>query len=192
MPGVIAIVTVSAVEVCTPSLTVKLNTKEAFEETTCGAVNVGDAAVVELKVTVRPPVWVHAYVKPTPSGSVPEPDNVTVAPSATEDWSVPALAVGASLVPGVIDTDTVSAAELLDPAVTIKLNWRVAFEVTTCGAVNVGEAAVVELKVTVRPPVWVHAYESVSPSGSEPEPDSVTVAPSATEDWSAPAFAVGA
>ena len=60
VPGVIEMVTVSAVEVFTPSLTVKLNTKEAFEETTCGAVNVGDAAVVELKVTVRPEVCDHA------------------------------------------------------------------------------------------------------------------------------------
>ena len=68
--------------------------------------------------------------------------------------------------PGVTVMLTVSATELFDPAVTTRLNTRVELAVTTCGAVNVGEAAVVELKVTVGPEVWVHAYESDSPSAS--------------------------
>ena len=84
VPAVTVMVTVSAVEVCTPSLTVKLNTKEALVSSSLGAVNVGEAAVVELKVTVVPLVWVHAYVKATLSGSLLEvPVRVTVAASAT-------------------------------------------------------------------------------------------------------------
>ena len=118
------------------------------------------------------------------------PFSVTASPSTTV-WSSPALAVGAVLLLAVIVT--VSAAEVLPPAVTVRLKVSVtvwpAFRV---GAVKVGLAAVALLSVTVVPAVCVQAYVSASFSGSLlPLPSSVT-------DWalatvrSAPALAVGA
>ena len=88
---------------------------------------------------------------------MPEPDSETVAPSATGFWSSPASAVGASLAPAVTVTVTVSAEEVFTPSLTVKLNTKEALAASCVGAVNVGPAAVVELKVTVDPLVWVHA-----------------------------------
>ena len=64
------------------------------------------------------------YVRVVPSGSLePDPSRVTVAPSATV-WSVPALAVGASLsADTVIVTESVTA--LLTPSVTDTWNTSV-------------------------------------------------------------------
>ena len=58
---------------------------------------------------------------------------------------------------------TVSAAEVLPPAVTVRLKVRVAAEE---GAVNVGLSAEALLRVTVGPAVWDQAQVRVSPSGS--------------------------
>ena len=78
---------------------------------TSGAVNVGLAALEELRVTVGPPVCVHAWTRDDSSGSVLAPPlSVTVAPSATV-WSEPAFAVGAAFASPRTVTFTASAAE---------------------------------------------------------------------------------
>ena len=56
---------------------------------------------------------------------------------------------------------------------------------------KVGAAALESLSVTLGPPVWIQLYVSAWPSGSTPEPASVTTAFSLTV-WSGPAAAVGA
>ena len=92
-------------------------------------------------------------------------------------------------------TVTVAPCSLNRPpaSVTRRVNVSIASSVSPLGAANVVTAAVGADSVTVAPPVCVHAYCSVSPaSGSWPEPVRVTVAPSSTPVWSAPAFAVGA
>ena len=83
------------------------------------------------------------------------PSRVTTAASATV-WSGPALAVGAVLFCTVIVT--VSAADVLPPAVTVRLkvSVSVAFPVTV-GAVKVGRCALVLLSVTFVPAVCVQA-----------------------------------
>ena len=61
------------------------------------------AAVAFDKATLCCPVSVCRHWNPSvagvssASGSVPLPDKVTGAPSATSDWSAPAFAIGASL-----------------------------------------------------------------------------------------------
>ena len=102
------------------------------------------------------------------------------------------MAVGASFAPAVTVTVTVSAADVLPPAVTVRLKVRVASAASCAGAVKVGFSAVALLRDTVAPAVCVHAQVSVSPSGSLLAlASSVTAAASATV-WSAPALAVGA
>ena len=59
-PAVTVIVTVSAVEVFTPSETVRENTSEALDSSSVGAVKVGLCAVEELRDTVVPEVWLQA------------------------------------------------------------------------------------------------------------------------------------
>ena len=113
-----------------------------------------------------------------------------MAASATR-WSAPASARGAVLFRTVIVT--ASAAEVLPPAVTVRLKVSASvWPEATVGAVKVGCWAVALLRVTVVPPVWVQAQVSVSPSGSLlPLPSSVAGRPPATVR-SGPAFAVGA
>ena len=90
------------------------------------------------------------------SGSwLPPPSSLAHMPSATVR-SLPASAVGGSLMPARTATVTVSGEEVLPPLVTVRENASVP-SVGNCGAVNVGLAAVGELSVTVGPAVCVHA-----------------------------------
>jgi hypothetical protein len=53
-----------------------------------------------VKDTISPEVWLQLYVDTEPSVSVPVPYKLTVVGNVI-DWSVPALAVGATFVGGV-------------------------------------------------------------------------------------------
>ena len=125
--------------------------------TTCGAVNAGISAAASLRVTVGPPVCVHAYLMTWFSRSeLALPSSVTVAPSATV-WSAPADAVGAVFSPSRTVMSTVSVEVRPPGSVTVSENVSVASAVTA-GASKVGPAALAELRVTVGvPAVCVHA-----------------------------------
>ena len=181
-------VTVSAAEARPPgSVTVRLKVR-SVSAVTLGAVKVGHAVAAPVRFTVgEPPVWVQAYVSVWFSGSLlPLPSRLTAAPSRTVRSS-PASAVGAVLACTV--TVTVSAVDVLPPAVTVRLNVSVAAE---DGAVKLGFGAALFESLTDVPAVWVQAYLRTSPSGSLlPLPSRVAVAPVATVR-SGPASAVGA
>ena len=166
----------SSVALSEPSLTVNRNVS-AVLTVTSGAVNVGDAALVLLSVTVGPAVCVQAWLTLSPSGSeLPEPSSVTVAPSSTV-WSGPAAAVGARFTCRTVTVT--SSVALREPSLDVRRNVNVVSSVTS-GAGNVGDAALASLSVTVGPAVCVHEYVTSSPSGSLPEPASVTVVRSST------------
>ena len=118
--------------------------------------------------------------------------NVAASPSVT--GLVPAETVtSGSGVSATTATDTTSSSYSLPASVTRSLKVRVASSISSVGAAKVVVADDAADSVTVGPPVWVHAYVSVSPaSGSSPAPLSVTVAPSSMPTWSSPAAAVGA
>ena len=78
-------------------------------------------------------------------------------------------------------------------SVTRRVNSSTASPASPVGAANVVTADDGADSVTAAPSVWVHAYRRASPaSGSSPVPLRVTVAPSSTSGWSAPASAAGA
>ena len=179
-------VTVSAVDASPPeSVTTRLKVSVVSAETD-GAVKLGFGQVALARVTAGVLVCVQAYVSVWFSGSLLAPPlSVTVAPSTTVR-SAPASAVGAVFACTV--TVTVSAVDVLPPAVTVRL--KVSVE-AAAGAVKLGFAVVAPDSVTVVPPVWAQAYVSASPSGSLLLlPSSATEAPVATVR-SVPASAVG-
>ena len=129
------------------------------------------------------------YERVSPSGSdEPAASSETDIPSSTV-WSGPASAVGGSLV-GWTVISTVSASVPPLPSLTSTSNVSVV-AVSTSGAANDGVAAFPSWSETDGPPVWVHEYEMVSPSGSdEPVASKLTDVSSSTV-WSGPASAVG-
>ena len=80
-----------------PSDTVNMKVKVSpFGYCSGGAVNVAMAPEALLIVTEVPTVWVHAYVRASPSGSEDVvPSNVTVPPSLTTEGVAVADAMGA-------------------------------------------------------------------------------------------------
>ena len=63
---------------------------------------------------------------------------------------------------------------------SLTTNWNVSVPAAE-GAVNVGCTTVLLDNVTAVPPVWLHRYDSESPSESKlPDPSSVTTAPAPT------------
>ena len=131
-------------------------------------------------------------MSPVSGSALPEPSRVTLVPAVT-DWSAPAFAVGGVFVAvGATVTDMVSLPSRL-PSLAVRPKVRVVVA-ATAGAVNDTSPFVpVPESVTRGVPSAACPQDSVtlSPSGSVPEPDSVTVAPAVT-DWSGPAFATGA
>ena len=116
-----------------------------------------------------------------PSGSVPEPASVTLAAAATV-WSGPALAVGFWFgVAGAAVTLMTTSSVAVPPRLSVTVRRKPSATLLLwLGAVKVGLAALALLSVTVVPEVCVQAKLAMVPSGSVPEPASVTLAAEAT------------
>ena len=176
--GETVIVTVSVAIPPSSSLTSTSNVS-VVEVSMAGAVNEGVAAFAFWRETDGPAVWVQAYERVSPSGSdEPVASSVTDVPSLTV-WLGPASAVGGSFVGWtVISTVSVS----VPPLSSLTSTWKVSVvAVPASGAVNDGVAVLAFWSETDGPLVWVQAYESASPSGSdEPVASNETDAPSST------------
>jgi hypothetical protein len=183
------IVTVAAVLLTVPSLTIRLNTYAP----SWSGVNVGFTAVALDKVAMLPKgvdVNDQVYVSVSLSASVlPLPSSVTTEPVATF-WSIPAFATGAEL-PVAAVIVTVSAALSTVPSFTVRLSTYV----PSLSAVNVGLTTLALDKIAALPPgaevndqVYVNAFPSASvlPLAFRVTDDPVAMF------WSGPAFAAGA
>ena len=179
------IVTSSVSEPPWLSRTVSRNVR-AVLAVTSGAVNVGDATLELLSVTLGPARWLHEYLRGSPSGSLPEPASVTVVRSFTIRL-FPASAVGSRFT---FLTVTVTwSVSLSDPSLTVSSN-RISESAVTSG-VKYGVAVVAPCSVTDGPEIRRQRYVSWSRSGSElPVPSRSTRVRSSTV-WSSPASASG-
>ena len=106
-------------------------------------------------------------------------------------WSLPAVAVGASLAPAVTVIVTVSVWVALEVSLTVSSKTRLASAASCEGAVKLGVVVVSPVRVTDGvPDDCRQEYVIASLSGSDPLPDRVTESPSFTVR-SLPALAVG-
>jgi len=121
-----------------------------------GALNDGVAVFAPVSVTAGPPVWLQAYVRVSPFGSLLSvPSSATPAAPMLVANAAPASAVGGTFGwTSVTLTTTVSAGLVTEPSPTTR---RKVSGPVTFGAVNVGLAVAAPLSVTLAPPVCVQA-----------------------------------
>ena len=135
-PGVTVTIIVSVPDALRASVTVSSKVRLTAVVRPVGAVKLA-LAVLALDRTGDgvPDDCRQEYDSASFSGSVPLPERVTFAPIPTV-WSLPALAVGASLAPAVTVIVTLSVSDAPRASVTVSSKTRLALDTSWAGAVK--------------------------------------------------------